>query len=268
MSTGSSNSPAKKMKRVEEPRDLQHALDAELAGALRLHAIHRRLVTKISLAELASEILDAAIELSDADFCTFQVLRGDTLHIVAHRGFGAEFLDFFTEVKHDTTAVCGRALALRGRVIVEDVDSEPFFQNTAAREVLLRSGVRAVQSTPLFGQSGELYAMIATHFRSIRRPTERHLRYLDLLASQATSFLDRLRMEELRRETERLKTTAAMANSVAHEINNPLQALTNLLTLLETQQPQGSTAALLKTAEQQVQSIAASIQKLMAPAGD
>jgi signal transduction histidine kinase len=43
---------------------------------------------------------------------------------------------------------------------------------------------------------------------------------------------DRKRSEEALRKTEKLAATGRLAASIAHEINNPLEAITNLLFLL------------------------------------
>ena len=45
---------------------------------------------------------------------------------------------------------------------------------------------------------------------------------------------DQIRAEEALRKTEKLAATGRLAASIAHEINNPLEAVTNLLYLLET----------------------------------
>jgi len=94
--------------------------------------------------------------------------RRGMLEIVAQRGFGPEFLDFFGEV-HGEGAACGAAMHARQRVIVEDVVTHPIFVGRPAQGVLLRAGVHAVQSTPLITRSGELLGMMSTHFRSRHR---------------------------------------------------------------------------------------------------
>jgi PAS domain S-box-containing protein len=59
-----------------------------------------------------------------------------------------------------------------------------------------RSGIRAVQSTPLISRSGDLLGMISTHWREPHQPTELELRTFDVLARQAADLLDRARIEE------------------------------------------------------------------------
>jgi signal transduction histidine kinase len=53
---------------------------------------------------------------------------------------------------------------------------------------------------------------------------------------------ERRRSEETLRRTEKLAAAGQLAASIAHEINNPLEAVTNLLFLLRTQVPRDSEA--------------------------
>src|SRR5262249_49896496 len=152
-------------KAKQQSRELKLQLDAELRGAYRIHEISSRLLGKSSVNEALNEILDPAIEVTEADLGNIQLVDQGILRIVAHRGCRAEFLNFFREVSHDTTAACGAALVRRSRAIIEDVGSSELFRGTTAGEVLLRAGIRAVQSTPLIGSSGRVYGILSTHFR-------------------------------------------------------------------------------------------------------
>ncbi len=67
----------------------------------------------------------------------------------------------------------------------------------------------------------------------------------------------RLKTEAMLRQTEKLAATGRMAASIAHEINNPLEAVTNLLYLLTHDQSLGaSAAAYARQAEQELLRVA------------
>ena len=252
-------------KAEQQSRGLKLQLDAELRGAYRIHEISSRLLGKSSVNDALNEILDAAIEVTEADLGNIQLVDQGILRIVAHRGCRAEFLNFFREVSHDTTAACGAALVRRSRVIIEDVGSSELFRGTPAGEVLLRAGIRAVQSTPLIGSSGKVYGMLSTHFRRPCRPGQRALRYLDLLASEAGRVLERLQYDEIERRGERHRASAELATSLAHEINNPVQALTNILMLLsrdEVVKAEGQ--HLVQTAREQLSRVSDTVTKILA----
>ncbi len=205
---------------------------ADLAGMRRLNEISARLVHQGDLEALLEEILDAAIEVTRADFGNVQMLDGASgaLRIVAQRGFPQEFLDFFGEV-HDGAAACGAAMQSRRRVVVEDVAADPMFRGTRAREVMLAAGALAVQSTPLVSRTGTLLGMLSTHYRTPRRPVERELHLLDLLARQAADLIERYLVERALRESDRRKDE--FLAMLGHELRNPLGVIVSALSVLD-----------------------------------
>jgi PAS domain S-box-containing protein len=170
-------------------------LAADLKTMIGLHELSTRLLATTQLQPLLEEILDAAIELLDADFGNIQLRDPDsrTLRIVAHRGFNQHFLDHFSKVD-DEGASCGRAMLQEKRVIVEDVNTDPGFE--PHRHIIALAGFRAVQSTPLFNRDGEPLGMISTHFRLPHRPSDHDLRFLDLYAHLAAEFIERRHASE------------------------------------------------------------------------
>ena len=66
----------------------------------------------------------------------------------------------------------------------------------------------------------------------------------------------RIEYENTLRESEKLATAGRLAASIAHEINNPLEALTNLLYLARTTHNQGETLGYIQQAERELQRVA------------
>jgi hypothetical protein len=64
-------------------------------------------------------------------------------------------------------------MSRRERIIIEDVLIDPAFE--PHRAIAASAGFCAVQSTPLFGRSGEPLGMTSTHFRKPHRPQEHQL---------------------------------------------------------------------------------------------
>ncbi len=151
-------------------------------------------------------VLDAAIALAEADFGNIQLLDPDgQLRIVAHRGFPEWWIDYWNTVTSGH-GVCGTSLARGDRVIVEDVEQSPIFVGTPALDIQRRAGVRAVQSTPLRGGSGQMLGMFSTHYRSPHRPDTKTLKLIDLLASHAATLIESAHAEAaLRASEERLQ---------------------------------------------------------------
>jgi PAS domain S-box-containing protein len=189
-------------KRQEEViRVLNAQLSADLSAMTRMQQISTRLVQAEDFAQLLNEIVAAGTEITDADMGNIQLFRNGVLQIVSQRGFAASFLEFFNCISHGSAA-CGTALERLERVIVEDVRQSPIFIGTPALEVMLAAGAIAVQSTPLISRSGALLGMFSTHYRTPRRPGDRELRMLDLLARQAADLIERTQTEESRRASE------------------------------------------------------------------
>jgi signal transduction histidine kinase len=75
---------------------------------------------------------------------------------------------------------------------------------------------------------------------------------------------ERLRAEEALRQTEKLAATGRLAASIAHEINNPLEAVTNLLYLLHTYQPMDPTAlGFIATAQGELERVSEITQQML-----
>ena len=184
-------------KRAEEAiRTLNARLTEDLAAMTRMQQLSTRLIQSGGIPELLGEILDAGIGITAADMGNIQLLDdAGKLRIVAHRGFNAPFLELFDQVP-DGMPACGSALQKGERVIVEDVARSPIFAGTRALDAMLAAEARAVQSTPLVSRAGKVLGMFSTHYRQPRRPSERELRLLDLLARQAADLIERKRGEE------------------------------------------------------------------------
>ena len=180
----------------------QVQLAHEAAALRRLNEASSRLWLANSLSEGLDEMLSAAIELLGADMGNIQLLdasRG-VLKIVVQHGFSQDFLDFFAEISAGEDSACGRALRLRERIIIEDVEADEGY--APYRTVASAAGYRAIQSTPLPGRDGTPVGMIALQFRNVHRPSPEDLERLDLYARQAAGFIERCRTEEILRERE------------------------------------------------------------------
>ena len=181
-------------------------LCAELAAMKRLHELTARWLRSDQLQAVLQEVIDASIELLNADFGNIRLydIASRGLKIVAQRGFDQDFPGF-SETVYEGTGSCGTALQRRSRVVVEDVLAEPSF--APLMPVVISSGFRAAQSTPLISRSGELLGVLSTHFRRPYRPSAGDLRLLDLYARQAADLIERGQADEkLRRSEERFRS--------------------------------------------------------------
>ena len=162
------------------------------------------------------DVLDAALDITGAQMGNVQLLDRHGLAIVAHRGFDAPFLNFFSNAGRGSAA-CSEAWRRGKQVPVEDVTKSPLFAGSRALEVLLSAGVRAVQSTPLIDRTGTVIGMLSTHFSRPHQFDYPELRLLDFLARKTTAFIERddatrkltLKERQLERITDNVTTPMA-----------------------------------------------------------
>jgi len=172
--------------------------------ALRLQEISTWLIREGDVHALYERVLDAAISMMSADMGSIQMLcpeRGE-LQLLAWRGFYPESAAFWEWVRLDPASTCGQALSSGVRVVVPNVEACDFMAGTADLDFYRRSGIAAVQSTPLVSRSGRLLGMISTHWCAPHRPAERALLLLDVLARQAADLIERSQAEAALRESE------------------------------------------------------------------
>lgn len=152
---------------------------------------------------MLSEVIDAAISITPADFGDIQLLDSATgdLTIIAQRGFPDWWVDYWQSVSKGQ-GVCGSALEYGTRVIVEDVDLSPIYGGSPLLEIQRRAQVRAVQSMPIVSRSGKPLGIFSTHFGKPHRPDDQELRLLDLLGRQAADIIEWIQVDQALSECE------------------------------------------------------------------
>lgn len=87
--------------------------------------------------------------------------------------------------------------------------------------------VRNLELSGLAGNTTQAWTWLASAYPVLTNPQQ--VRWVGVIVLDAS---ERKRNEEALRKTEKLAATGRLAASIAHEINNPLEAITNLLFLL------------------------------------
>ncbi|HVS77191.1 MAG TPA: ATP-binding protein [Steroidobacteraceae bacterium] len=199
------------------------------------------LVDAADLETLCNGIVDVAVELLDAGCASIQtrVPEKPLLRLVAARGFVPEAAAFWEWVDSRSPSCCGLALSRGERVIIPDVERDERLAGTEDLRHMRLCGIRAVQSTPLFSRRGEPLGMLSTHWRREYHPPGGVLRFLDALARQVGSLIERVAAEEARRAAEaalRVRVSALermdrekndFLAMLAHELRNPLAPIRN-----------------------------------------
>ncbi|WP_242036476.1 PAS domain S-box protein [Leptolyngbya sp. FACHB-321] len=219
---------------------------ADLQETQRLRALGARLITEDDTQTLYQEILAAAIALTRANAGTVQILDVATQELVllANQGFEQTIITYFDRMSESANTPCGMALKTGNRSFV-DFDVPESENHDRARRMLLEAGYRSGQSTPLITRAGKIIGMVSTHWHQHHRPSERELRFLDLLARQAADLIEQRQTAEEREQLlvreQAARAEADRANRIkdeflavlSHELRSPLNPILGWTQLLQ-----------------------------------
>jgi PAS domain S-box-containing protein len=179
-------------------RGSEERLASELSATQQLQSVSALLIEGGSTNRLNEKIVDAAVAIMHSDMASMQTLDEDqdSLRLLAWRGFDPAFEQIFQLVRPDAETCCSAARRAGHRVVVPDVEDSDF--SPVALENYRRTGIRAVQSTPLCSRDGRLVGMISTHWHTPHTPTDSDLRLFDILARQAADLIERTQADQVR----------------------------------------------------------------------
>ncbi|WP_339383345.1 ATP-binding protein [Oculatella sp. LEGE 06141] len=228
---------------------------ADLQDTQRLRELAARLVTEGDAQTLYQEILSTAIALTQADAGTVQLLDDATQELVlfATQGLEQKMTDRFYRVNVSSNTPCGIALrhsgssggAQRAQRTLVDFDVPESEDPDGSMRIHVESGYLSAQSTPLLTRSGKVIGMVSTHWRKHHRPSDRELRFLDLLARQAADLIEQRQTaaerEQLLAREQAARAEADRANRIkdeflavlSHELRSPLNPILGWTRLLQ-----------------------------------
>ena len=182
-----------------------------------------------------TQALDAAIAMTHASkgYCLLLEPASGRLTRAAQQGFDRTFAEEFDAVLGvDEASACSVALRERRRVVVSDLAGSAEQVQSPVYQMLLASGIRGMQCTPLVASHGRVLGVISTHFTEPWHPDERVLQVLDLLARQVADYLERIEADVALRDADRRKDE--FLATLSHELRNPLVPLRTGVQLLRT----------------------------------
>jgi PAS domain S-box-containing protein len=212
---------ARQIERAESGEKLRQSeaqLAMELAGARQLQEISTHLIQSDNIDVLYQQLLDAIISVMGSNAASLQILYPEKgkLRLLAWKGFDPASAAFWEWVGVDSGSNCSAALKTGQRMIVPNIEKCDFIVGTPSFDAYCKSGIRAVQSTPLLSRSGRMLGMISTYWYEPHQPTEHNLRLLDVLARQAADLIERTQHEEMLNQSKEQLHMALSTGKLGH----------------------------------------------------
>jgi PAS domain S-box-containing protein len=168
------------------------ALELILSG-LPLYRVLERIACRI---EEASE---------DGALCSVFLANpeGTLLRLAAAPSLPGDFHDAAAEIPvAEGVGSCGTAAALKRLVAIDDIVSHPAW--ASARDFVLRHGLRACWSVPVFGRDGTLLGTMGIYYREHRKPDADERARVESAAKLVALAIERGRVAEKARADETL----------------------------------------------------------------
>ncbi|AFY84530.1 GAF domain-containing protein [Oscillatoria acuminata] len=188
-------------------KSLQHhsaSVSAELRDTELLQQLSAKLLTEADIQVLYDEILTTAIALMRSDMGSLQLFDPERqeLHLLAWKGFHPDSAAHWQTVTTQSNSFWGSALLTLERLIIPAIDASDLNITNDTLKHYRKSGIVAMQSTPILSHEGRPLGMISTHWSKPHQPQPRELQMFDRLVRQVGNILERARTEEALRENE------------------------------------------------------------------
>ncbi len=167
------------------------AISLHVRALSRLHELAMMLARMSEPQPALQAILETLVEVHSADFGLLSLFNSATQNLSPAASFGFDEVTLAALANVPTgpnEGACGSAFATRERVIIEDVETDARFECYVA--LARESGFRAVHSTPILTQKGDVLGVLSVHFKRVRRPTDTETQLADLCARHAAEAME------------------------------------------------------------------------------
>ena len=210
---------------IERVSSERNARLRELECLYALTRALNRAHTLEQIYESSIEALLTAVNADRASILTFAM--EDKMHFRAWRGLSDEYRRAV-----DGHSPWQRSDQNAASIVVSDVFSDESL--AAYRPTLEKEGIRSLAFIPIAFE-GQLLGKFMVYYDQAHEFTAEEIRMAEAVATQIAIVVQRKQSEEALRRSERLATAGKLAATVAHEINNPLEAVMNLAYLVRRQ---------------------------------
>ena len=211
---------------------------------------------------ILQELVNTAVELCGADSAGISLVKEDATpdrfyEWVATAG---QYSDFLHAVLPQYPSACGVCLD-RGAPQIFRV-TQRFFDILGVNAPLITDGLLV----PWQSEETRGTIFIMAHGRTEAFDAE-DCRMMGMLADFAAMAMRQRQQQQALMQQATAKAAAAMANEIAHQINNPLQSLTNMVYLLTESEDPASPKLFRQELRDDLQRLNALVKKLLAVPG-
>jgi signal transduction histidine kinase/CheY-like chemotaxis protein len=155
-----------------------------------LTELGNRVMSMAGLEPQLGEILRTLCRMLGADKGLVATLDSDTNRLLTAASVGfSEAGRHAIESMAPSSGACGRAYLERRTVTIEDTEADPAF--VEYRELARREGFRSVHSRPLVTLQGDVFGVLAVHFREPWRATARDEQLVNICGQMASVLAER-----------------------------------------------------------------------------
>jgi diguanylate cyclase (GGDEF)-like protein/PAS domain S-box-containing protein len=191
-------------------RKLAHSIDTGKLAEQQEHSrsnVLELLANGAPLESILKIIVDSVEQSNSGMRCSIALLDSSGTHLLL--GAAPSLPVFFNQAMNGIEigigiASCGTAAFTGQRVIVEDIQTHPYW--TAYKEITRKAKLAACWSEPIHSSSGKVLGTFDIYLQNKRKPEASDLQLMGNAANMAAIALDRNRSDQALKENEKLMT--------------------------------------------------------------